>query len=92
MENIVYQHRWYDEIMIEWEPWENCNKEKYNEMLEYIQNGFRYQVRTLIEQSIQGYMIPVPTFDQAEFDIMVEKGTAAWADVNIDELRDNDGY
>ena len=91
MENIIYQHRWYDESWTSWEPWKDCTEERYREMIEYIQDGYRYQVRVLTEQSRQGYMIPAPSFDQEEFDTLVIKGTIAWANVNIEEIRDNDG-
>jgi hypothetical protein len=31
--------------------------------------------------------VKATTFDQAEFDEMVAKGTKAWAGVNIDEVK-----
>ena len=37
--------------------------------------------------SLEDCEVKAPTFDQAEFEAMVEKGTKAWAGVNIDEVK-----
>ena len=41
-----------------WDEWKNCTQAEYDEILQYIEAGGRYQLRTLVESSRQGCEIP----------------------------------
>lgn len=53
----IYQYRWYDDKNIRWEKWSDINFHKYQETLQYIKKGYKYQVRILKPTFTFGYDI-----------------------------------
>jgi hypothetical protein len=57
-DNTIPQARGYLQVW-GWDEWKNCTQDEYNEILQYIEAGGKYQLRTLTESSRVGYEIPV---------------------------------
>jgi hypothetical protein len=56
--SIFSQQRFYLDELSGWTDWEYCTPAEYTDIQEYIKWGKRYQLRVMIEQSREGYIVP----------------------------------
>jgi hypothetical protein len=59
-ELVVLQGRWFDDSIthdtnVRWSPWKIITEWEYLEMKEAIKNGYKYQIRILHQQHIEGF-------------------------------------
>jgi hypothetical protein len=57
---IYYQNRWYDSnpntvTYGTWYPWYDIDEDGYKKTLEFIEQGYKYQVRILVVEEIKGW-------------------------------------
>lgn len=46
---VAWQYRFFNTsgLPYGWWPWENCDEQKYEEIIQYIADGYRYEARAL---------------------------------------------